>query len=233
MLLGDRGVDARHHFLGHQLHRALLEPGVDPVHAGVDQLAEVADALAEGEDLVDHLVHRAADHQAVEHEVERHLGVGLVLVLLEHDVPVHLGELGLELVVVEAVRALRIGPAVGGGDLVVVGDENGARDAPFRRIRLHAGLDLAFGVVGPVRGQPLRQQEVRRQRMEIALAHRDHALRERRDHRADDLGPRLLERLGHDAGAEREIHVRARGDLEAVARQVDVVGRLALPRSSG
>ena len=143
--------------------------------------------------------------------------------------PAHLGELGLKLPVVEAVRAVGSVAAVGSRDLVVVGDEHGAGDAPLRRIGLDAGLLLAFGVVRPVGLEPVRQQEVGRQRMKVALAHRDDAFRERRDHGADDLGTRLLVGLGHHADAEGEVHGLARRDLEAVAGKLDVVGRLALP----
>ena len=49
--LADRGIDARHDFLGHQLHRALGERRVDPVHAGIDQFAEIAGLLVQLEDL--------------------------------------------------------------------------------------------------------------------------------------------------------------------------------------
>ena len=45
------------HDLGrHQLHRALAELLVHPVHAGVDQLAEIAHLLAQREKLVQHLL---------------------------------------------------------------------------------------------------------------------------------------------------------------------------------
>ena len=75
----------------------------------------------------------------------------------------------------------------------------------------------------------LGQQEVRRQRMEVALAHQHDAGRERRHHGADDLRPRLLVRLAEEADADVE-RLGARGrDLVAVVREVDVVGRIALP----
>ena len=51
----------------------------------------------------------------------------------------------------------------------------------------------------------------------------------RRHHGADDLGVRTLEWPRHDADADRRVVGLARGDLERVAGQVDVVGRLALP----
>ncbi len=49
--LADRRVHARHDLLGHQLHRALGERRIDPVHAGIDHLAEIAGLLAQREDL--------------------------------------------------------------------------------------------------------------------------------------------------------------------------------------
>ena len=105
--------------------------------------------------------------------------------------------LGWQLLPVEAVGAVRVVAAVAARGLVVVGDEDRARDAPVGRVGRHARLCLALGVVRPVARQPVRQQEVRRQRMEVALAHRDHAFRERRHHGADDLRARLLEGLVH------------------------------------
>ena len=59
--------------------------------------------------------------------------------------------------------------------------------------------------------------------MEIALPHGDHALGERRHHRADDFRTRALVRLVEMAAADVEF---ARGfgrDLETIVRQVDFV----------
>ena len=66
-------VDRRHDLLGHQLHRAPRERLVHPVVAGVEQRAEVADLLAERQDLVGDRVRRAVDHQLVDdgREIER------------------------------------------------------------------------------------------------------------------------------------------------------------------
>src|SRR5215471_15665832 len=100
--LRDCAVDLRHDLGRHQLHRALRESRVDPVHARVDDLAEIADSLPERQDLVDDLIHRAPNHEAVEDEVGRELRVRLVLALLEHHVTLRQGELRLQLVVVEA-----------------------------------------------------------------------------------------------------------------------------------
>src|SRR5262249_6201760 len=61
----DGGVDPRHDFFGHQLHGALVQCRLDPVHAGVDQLAEVADLFAEREDLVNDVVDAAVDHAVI------------------------------------------------------------------------------------------------------------------------------------------------------------------------
>src|SRR4029079_469043 len=65
--------------------------------------------------------------------------------------------------------------------------------------------------------------------MKVALPHEDNAWRKRRDHRADDFRSRLLKRLGEDSDAELERRSACEGDLEAVVREVDVVGRVALP----
>ena len=65
--------------------------------------------------------------------------------------------------------------------------------------------------------------------MEVALAHQHAAGGERRHHGADDFRPRLLERFVHHAALDFG-HARLLGrDLEAVARQIDVVRRVALP----
>src|SRR5713226_6663610 len=57
----DRAVEPRHHLGRHQLHRALRELRVHPVHAGVDDLAELARALAKRKQLLHDPVHRAAE----------------------------------------------------------------------------------------------------------------------------------------------------------------------------
>src|ERR1700741_4386439 len=50
--MSECGIDRRHHLLGHQLHRVARELRVRPVVAAIEQRAEVADRLAEREDLV-------------------------------------------------------------------------------------------------------------------------------------------------------------------------------------
>src|ERR1051325_3826777 len=114
---------------------------------------------------------------------------------LEDDVALGAHHVGAELLPVIAIRARRIFPRIALRGALIVGDEDGARDAPV--VRIGAGARAAFTllIVRPVARQPVRQEEVRRKRMEIALAHRDHAFRMRRHHRADDLGPWPLIRL--------------------------------------
>src|SRR5512136_739148 len=65
--------------------------------------------------------------------------------------------------------------------------------------------------------------------MKVALAHQNDTGRERRHHGADDLRPRLLERLAHDAHAELERGAAREADLKAVAGEIDIVRRIALP----
>src|SRR5262249_23168412 len=79
----DGGVDLRHHLLGEQGHGAPGERYVTPVLAGIEQRAEIADLLAEFQDLVGDLVGRAVDDQLVADAVERHLAVRLVAPRLE------------------------------------------------------------------------------------------------------------------------------------------------------
>src|SRR5438067_4920086 len=106
-LLLERGVHLRHHLLDHQLHRALGELGVDPVVARIVERAERSHLLAEGEDLLDHAVHRAGDDQARRHRVRGDGGIRLVLVELEEiAAPAEADELADELLEVEVVRAL-------------------------------------------------------------------------------------------------------------------------------
>ena len=77
--------------------------------------------------------------------------------------------------------------------------------------------------------KPLGEQEIRRQRVKVALAHRDHAFRPRRDDGPDNLRPRpligLVELAAVDLGDAR----LRRGDLETISRKVDVVRRIACP----
>src|SRR6266436_4067989 len=98
----DRAVELRHHLGRHQLHRAPREPRVHPVHAGVDDLAELARALAEREQLVDDPVHGAADDEAAEQALDRHRAVVLGLVHLEDDVALGAHHLLAQLPPVEA-----------------------------------------------------------------------------------------------------------------------------------
>src|SRR5437763_1512979 len=68
--LPDRGVDLRHHLLGEQLHVAPPEIAVLPVLAGEQQRAEIADFLAERQDLIGYAVGRAPEHQFLAHRIE-------------------------------------------------------------------------------------------------------------------------------------------------------------------
>ena len=65
--------------------------------------------------------------------------------------------------------------------------------------------------------------------MEVALAHQHDAGRKRRHHGADDFRPRLLKGLCQDADAELERGGAREADLETVVREIDIVGRIALP----
>src|SRR5258706_6103691 len=68
-LLIQCGIHLRHHLLGHQLHRAPGELGIDPVMARVVERAERPDLLAEGEDLLDDAVHGSGEHELWRHGV--------------------------------------------------------------------------------------------------------------------------------------------------------------------
>src|SRR5262249_53463492 len=85
--LPDRRIPPRHDFPGHQLHRALVERGIDPVHSGIDQLTKIADLLAQGQDLVDHPVDAAVDHAVIHDPVVGDLLVRLLFRGLEHVEP--------------------------------------------------------------------------------------------------------------------------------------------------
>src|SRR5258708_35217816 len=73
------------------------------------------------------------------------------------------------------------------------------------------------------------KQEVRREWMEVALAHQDNAGRKRRDNGADNLRPRLLKRLREDADAEFECGGARKSNFSAGIGEIAVVGRVALP----
>ena len=77
--------------------------------------------------------------------------------------------------------------------------------------------------------EPFREQEIGRQRVKIALAHGDDALRIGRHNRAHDLRARLLERFVHDALADFLDERALRGDPEPVIGKFDPVRGLAFP----
>ena len=88
---------------------------------------------------------------------------------------------------------------------------------------------LALGVVGPVAGQPLRQQEVGRHRMKVALAHGNHALGKGGNHGAYDFWQAILVGLHQNATADVRNLCAGGADLEAVVFKVNVVRRLSFP----
>src|SRR5215467_15409760 len=65
--------------------------------------------------------------------------------------------------------------------------------------------------------------------MEIAFSHQYDAGREWRDDCPDDLRPRFLERLCQYADAKLKRGGPRETDLETIAGEIDVVGRIALP----
>ena len=75
----------------------------------------------------------------------------------------------------------------------------------------------------------MRQQEVGRHRVKVALAHGDHALGMRRHDGADNFRAWFLVGFVHDAAADIGFLRFCRRDLEAVVGEVDVIGRVALP----
>src|SRR5882672_4090892 len=179
------GVYLGHHLLGHQLHGAPGELGVDPIVAGIVERAERADLLAEGEDLLDHAVHAAGDDQLRGHAVGVDRGVGLALVELEEvRAPAEADQLADQLLEVEMVGAFGAVPVALRG-LVVIGYENRLRYPPIRGIGFFVYCNTTFLVARPVTRDPLRQQEVRRYRRPAALRGLGHALR-MRGHRGDD-----------------------------------------------
>src|SRR5258708_2183296 len=95
----DGGVDLRHHLLGEQGHRALGQHRVAPILAGIEQRAEVADVLAEFEDLVRDLLGRTIDDQVPADAVEADFAVRLVSPRLEQFEATAL-QLSVELAVV-------------------------------------------------------------------------------------------------------------------------------------
>src|SRR5262249_6146246 len=82
--------------------------------------AEIADLLAQRQDLVDHLVDAAVDDTVIHDVVVGDLFVGLLLVGLEHVEPVAALHLGAHLLVIEPIRTLLVVAAVARRRLVVV-----------------------------------------------------------------------------------------------------------------
>src|SRR2546423_2753899 len=113
-------IERRHHLFGHQLERAPAEPGVDPVDTAVEQRAEIADRLAELEQLVDHLVHRPGDHEVTHHSIKGDRIIGRVFGLLEEIRPAGAHQLREELFVIEAIGTLLVEAVFLAGALVVV-----------------------------------------------------------------------------------------------------------------
>src|ERR1700681_2848136 len=179
-LARDRRADARHHLGCHQLHRALPERRVGPVVSGVEQRPEVADLRAKREQLLDHGFHGPADHERVQHVVERDRRVRHRAIRFEELRTAVADELGHHRAKVISVRAV-VALGVALRRRVVVGDEDALRDAPVRRIGRARAARAALLILRPVRRHPVRLQEVRRDRRPAALRGRDDALRERCD----------------------------------------------------
>ncbi len=112
---------------------------------------------------------------------------------------------------------------------VIVGDEDRTRHTPVGDIGFGARFCLALGVVGPVRFEMLCKQKVRRQGMEVAFSHQYDAGRKWRDDSADDFRPRFLKRLRQYAYAKFERRGSRETNLETIAGEIDLVGRIALP----
>jgi phenylpropionate dioxygenase-like ring-hydroxylating dioxygenase large terminal subunit len=149
--LADRGIDARHDFLSHQLHRTFGQRRVSPVEARIDELAEIAGFLVQLEDFIDDFVDRTEGYAIVDHVIVRDLVVWLFLVAFEHVKPVAALHLRAHLFEIKAIRAFRVIVAVALRYLVIVGDEDRTRHAPVGDIGFGAGFGLALGIVGPVR----------------------------------------------------------------------------------
>ena len=73
--LADRGVDRGHHFFGHQFHRSPRQRRIGPVHAAIEQRAEIADLLVQRQNAVDDAIDAAANDEIVENVIERHVVV--------------------------------------------------------------------------------------------------------------------------------------------------------------
>src|SRR6185503_20204416 len=78
---------------------------------------------------------------------------------LEDDVALGAHHVGAELLPIIAIRARRIFPRIALRGALIVGDEDGARDAPVVRIGFRARFLFAGAVVRPVARQPVRQEQ--------------------------------------------------------------------------
>ena len=113
----------------------------------------------------------------------------------------------------------------------IIRHEHRAGHTPVADLRSLTCELLALRVVGPVAGQPLRQQKVRRHGVKVALPHGNHALGVRRHHGAHDFGQAVLIRLHQHATTDGGHLSFTRGDFESVVGEFNVVGRVALPDS--
>ena len=84
--------EAGHHVFGKGAHRAAPQIGVVPVVAGGDQCAEMADFVAERDQLVEHRVRAAGDHHGVQRIVDLRLDFGLGVVVGGAGFAAHFGE---------------------------------------------------------------------------------------------------------------------------------------------
>ena len=223
-----RRVEPGHDLLGEQLHRAPAERLVLPVHAGIQQRAEVAGRLAEREQLLDDAVDGAGDHELVRDALGRDRRVGLVLIQLE-EVRAAAGgdELAQQLLEVEVVRPL------GGLAVALRGASRRRRrrctwrrasrpDRPSRRRPRSPRRSAASARrPTPAAGSSPRSASSR------AWPLRSTPSRMRRDGGHDDRRMRLLERLEDRALADLGDHRLGGRDLEVLA--LEVVRPVALP----
>lgn len=158
--LAHRVANAGHDLVRHELHRSFIEIRIDAVHSGVDEFPKVTDLISKFENLIDDAIYGTADDQLIEKFIESDLAVWLIRMALENHKALRAAHFAQHLVVIGAVWTLRIVSAIALRGGLVIGDKNGACNAPIGRIRRLADLLLALDVISPVCRNPFRQQKI-------------------------------------------------------------------------
>src|SRR3546814_1376533 len=124
--------------------------------------------------------------------IERDLVVGLVAMGFENLVAVHPFQLAQKMREIEAIRTIFSIARIMARRLLILRDENIARDPPIGAMGRLTDLGLTLCIIIPMRWQPLGQKEIGRQRVKVGAPHCHNAFWKGRDDGPDNLRAGLL-----------------------------------------